>query len=189
MFSHICCKCMFQMFRLFQTYVASVLFGCCICCNAHTHMLQAYVINVSSISDVCCNKCFTLQVFHQQARLGSVGRGGPLGCSGSCVRVGSQAGATAGAKHKVVSMDMAVAVEHEAVSMLDCSLSLSIFQIDAAGQQQHHTLAAACRQQECPARRGLSLLLLMAAAPQACTVKSRPSGRGTGEGARAGASI
>ena len=58
---------MFQMFLLFQTYVASVLSGCCICCSAHTHMLQAYVINVASVSDVCCSKCFMLQVFHEQA--------------------------------------------------------------------------------------------------------------------------
>jgi hypothetical protein len=63
--SHICCKSMFEMFQLFQSYVAicvfmlqvaGVLFGCCIC---FTHMLQVYVLNVSSSSDVCC-----IQVFH-----------------------------------------------------------------------------------------------------------------------------
>jgi hypothetical protein len=48
---HVCCKCMFQ------TYVANVLSGCC-----------TYVINVSSVSDVYCNKCFMLQVFHEQAQ-------------------------------------------------------------------------------------------------------------------------
>jgi hypothetical protein len=89
-------------------------------------MLQAYVVNVSSILDVCYNKCFTLQVFHQQARLGGSGRGGPLRRNGSRVRVGSQVGTTVGAEHKVVSMDMAVGMEHKAASMLDCSLSLHI---------------------------------------------------------------
>ena len=58
--SHICCKSMFEMFQLFQSYVvisvfilqvASVLSGCCIC---FTHMLQVYVLNISSASDVCC---------------------------------------------------------------------------------------------------------------------------------------
>jgi hypothetical protein len=52
---HVCCKRLFEMFHLFQTYVVSVLSVCCIC---STHMLQAYVPNVSSISDVCCSKCF-----------------------------------------------------------------------------------------------------------------------------------
>ena len=63
--SHICCKSMYEMFQLCQSYVAisvfmlqvaSVLFGCCIC---FTHMLQVYVPNVSSASDLC-----SLQVFH-----------------------------------------------------------------------------------------------------------------------------
>jgi hypothetical protein len=79
---HVCCKCMFQMFQLFQTYVANILFGFCICCSSHTHMLQAYVVNISSILDVCCNKCFILQVLHDQAREVDGGEGGPLGCSG-----------------------------------------------------------------------------------------------------------
>jgi hypothetical protein len=60
---HICCKCMLQIFQLFQTYVASVLFECCICCNGYIHMLQAYVSNVSPVSYVFCSKCFMLQVF------------------------------------------------------------------------------------------------------------------------------
>jgi opacity protein-like surface antigen len=66
-----------------------------------------------------------LQVFHQQTPLGGAGRGGPLGQSSHRVRVGSQAGATAGAKHKAVSMGVAAGVEHEVASMLGCSLSLS----------------------------------------------------------------
>jgi hypothetical protein len=41
------------MFQLFQTYVASVLFGWCICCTSYTRMLQAYVSNVSAISNIC----------------------------------------------------------------------------------------------------------------------------------------
>jgi hypothetical protein len=62
---HMSCKSMFEMFQLFQSYVAisvfmlqvaSVLSGCCIC---FTHMLQVYVPNISSASDVCC-----IQVFH-----------------------------------------------------------------------------------------------------------------------------
>jgi hypothetical protein len=70
----LCCKCTFQMFQLFQTYVVSVLSGCCICCSGHTHILQAYILNVSSFSDVRCNRCFMLQMFHEQAP--EVGTGG-----------------------------------------------------------------------------------------------------------------
>jgi hypothetical protein len=47
MFSHICYKCIFQMFHMFQTYVPSVLSGCCICCSGYTHMLKTYVLIVS----------------------------------------------------------------------------------------------------------------------------------------------
>jgi hypothetical protein len=32
---HVCCKCMFQMLQLFQTYVPSVLSGYCICCSSY----------------------------------------------------------------------------------------------------------------------------------------------------------
>jgi hypothetical protein len=79
------------------------------------------------------------------------------------VRTGSQA--AVGVEHKIVSMGMTVGVEHEAVSMLGCSLSLfpPLFQIDAAGQQHHHVPTSTCGQQECTARHGPSLLLLMAA--------------------------
>jgi hypothetical protein len=45
---HVYCKCMFQTFHLFYTYVASVLSGC------PYVMLQASIQNVSYISDVCC---------------------------------------------------------------------------------------------------------------------------------------
>ena len=45
----VCCKCMFQIFELFQRYVVSVLSGCCICCTGNTRMLQVYVSNVSAI--------------------------------------------------------------------------------------------------------------------------------------------
>jgi hypothetical protein len=63
--SHICCKSTFEVFKLFQSYVAisvfmlqvaSVLSGCCI---YFTHMLQVYILNVSFASDICC-----IQVFH-----------------------------------------------------------------------------------------------------------------------------
>jgi hypothetical protein len=69
--SHICCKSMFQMFQLFHSYVAiivfmlqvvSVLSRCCIC---FTNMLQVYVPNVSStlycIQVFSCCMCFMLQ--------------------------------------------------------------------------------------------------------------------------------
>ena len=56
----VCCKYLFKIFHMFQTYVASVLSRCCICCSAHTHMLQSYVVNVSSVSDVYCSKWFML---------------------------------------------------------------------------------------------------------------------------------
>jgi hypothetical protein len=72
-----------------------------------------------------------LQVFHQRTPLEGAGRGGPLGLSSRHVRVGSQAGATAGAKHKVVSMGVPADVEHEVASMLGCSLSLSSLLIRA----------------------------------------------------------
>ena len=56
---HVCCKHLFQMLHLlFQTYVASGLFGCCIC---FTHMLQEYVQNVLAVSTLCYNKCLMLQ--------------------------------------------------------------------------------------------------------------------------------
>jgi hypothetical protein len=45
---YVYCKCMFQMFLLFQTYVLSVLSGCC----------KRMVVNVSSISNIFYNKCF-----------------------------------------------------------------------------------------------------------------------------------
>jgi hypothetical protein len=111
---HICCKGMFQ---LFQTYVESVLSRCCICYSVHTHMLQTYVINVSFVPDLCCNKCFMLQVFHEQTQQWDVGEGDSLGRSGLHVRAGSEASVTAGMEHKVVSMVVATGMEHEAASM------------------------------------------------------------------------
>jgi hypothetical protein len=50
---HVCCKCIFQMFHMFQTYVTSVLFGCCI---YFRHMLQASIQEILSVLDVYC-KC------------------------------------------------------------------------------------------------------------------------------------
>jgi hypothetical protein len=61
---HVCLKCMFQMFFLFHTYVASISSrcckyrsGCCIMCNGYIRMLQVYVPNVSSVLYIRC-KCF-----------------------------------------------------------------------------------------------------------------------------------
>jgi hypothetical protein len=63
---HVYCKCMFQMFQLFETSVAisDVVYVVVRQCpytdmffsNAYTRMLQGYVLNVSSFLDVCC-KC------------------------------------------------------------------------------------------------------------------------------------
>jgi hypothetical protein len=140
---HVCCKYMFQ---LFQTYVTSVLSRCCICCTSYKRMLQVYVSNVSPVSIVCCRcfiwmlhmlQCpytyvasvccnyfiyfgcmlwqmfFTLQVFYQQARLGGAGRGGALGRSSPRVHKNGR-----GARS----------------CMHARLLSLSLFQLDAAGQ-------------------------------------------------------
>jgi hypothetical protein len=41
-------------------------------------------------------------------------------------------------------MGVAAGMEHKAASMFGYSFSLPLFQIDAAGQQQHHTPATAC---------------------------------------------
>jgi hypothetical protein len=52
---HVCCKFMFQMFHLFETYVASVSSGCYICFK---HILQASIPNVSYVSDICCMRVY-----------------------------------------------------------------------------------------------------------------------------------
>ena len=52
---HTCCNNMFHMFCLFQTYVASVLSGCCICYND-------YVASVYSKCLICFSRM--LQLFH-----------------------------------------------------------------------------------------------------------------------------
>jgi hypothetical protein len=57
---YVCCKCMFQMFHLFQTYVASVLSDVAyvaivihICCK---RMFQLFHLVL-----VCCNRCSSLR--------------------------------------------------------------------------------------------------------------------------------
>jgi hypothetical protein len=77
---HVCCKYMFQMFQLFQKYVAGVLSRSCVCCSGYTHMLHEYVPNILHVSDVCCSKCFPFQVFslantgiHRRAQQAHVG--------------------------------------------------------------------------------------------------------------------
>jgi hypothetical protein len=79
---HVCCKCLFKMFHLLQTNVASVSSKCCICYGGYTHLLQAYVLNISSASDVCCRKCFHV------ASVSWVGAGGPVDKVGACVHDG-----------------------------------------------------------------------------------------------------
>jgi hypothetical protein len=53
-----CCKHMFQVFRVFHTYILSVLSEYCICFAMATNMfflcVQTYVISVSDV----CYKCF-----------------------------------------------------------------------------------------------------------------------------------
>ena len=51
-----------------------------------------------------------LQVFHERARQGGAGEGGPLGHNGPQVRVGSEAGA----EHEAASMGVATGAKHEA---------------------------------------------------------------------------
>ena len=58
--SKACCKRLFKMFYLFQTYVSSVLIW--MLHMFHTYMSQEYVRNISTVSVLCCNKCFMLQV-------------------------------------------------------------------------------------------------------------------------------
>jgi hypothetical protein len=116
---HVCCKYVFEMFQLFQTYVASVLSGCCICYTSYTRMLQVYVSNVSAASNVCCKcfiwmlqctytccKCFISFGYMLQQMLYIV-----------CLCARSEAGAAASTKHKAISIDVAVGTEHKATSI------------------------------------------------------------------------
>jgi hypothetical protein len=51
-----------SVFDLFQTCVASVLYGCSICFSAYAYLLQASIQNVSSVSDYTCCKCMFINV-------------------------------------------------------------------------------------------------------------------------------
>jgi hypothetical protein len=55
--SHLCCESMFEMFQLFQSYVAISVISGY--CVCFIHLFQLYVPNVSSALIVCC-----IQVFH-----------------------------------------------------------------------------------------------------------------------------
>jgi hypothetical protein len=62
-FLEVCCKCLFKIFHLFQTYVAaSVLSEYYI---SFTNMLQVFYLNIAYASHTCC-KCFVwiLHMFH-----------------------------------------------------------------------------------------------------------------------------
>jgi hypothetical protein len=61
---HVCFKCRFQMFHLFQTYVASVLSGCC----KSTSGCYIYMQVFQMFSYVCCN-CFYLHVCNDYTRV------------------------------------------------------------------------------------------------------------------------
>jgi hypothetical protein len=119
---------MLNMLHWLYTYVVSVCFKCFICFKrilqvfyldvAYVAMLihiycKRIIVKISSVLNVCCNKCFMLQVFHEQARQEGAGEGGPLGHSGSRMCAGSEASA----EHKALSMGMAADAEHEAASM------------------------------------------------------------------------
>jgi hypothetical protein len=65
---YICCKRLFKIFPLFQTYVANVLFGCCLCCSCYTNMLQAYVANVSPVSHKCCRSASCCDISRRRKR-------------------------------------------------------------------------------------------------------------------------
>jgi hypothetical protein len=67
---YVCCKCMLQMFHLFQTYIESVSSRCCICCNVEyvanvyskcficlRHTMQLYLDVVVAIY-ICCKRMF-----------------------------------------------------------------------------------------------------------------------------------
>jgi hypothetical protein len=83
--SHICCKSMFEMFHLFQSYVTisvfmlhvgSILSGCCIvshvCCK---YMFQMFhLLQTMLHSSVSCCKCFMFQRY-VQSDPGTRGRG------------------------------------------------------------------------------------------------------------------
>jgi hypothetical protein len=120
MAAHVCFKCIFQMFQLFQIYVASVLSRYWTCCTSYTSILQLYVLNVSAVLNVCCKyfiwmlhllqwsytycKCmFTIVLFvsnlcfskcfklHDQTREVGADGGDPLGRSSPHVRAESEA--------------------------------------------------------------------------------------------------
>jgi hypothetical protein len=177
---------MFQIFQLFQTYVASVLSGCCIYCSAHTHMLQAYVVNVSSISDVCYNKCF--YVANVSSAVVAKGRRQrwPPRARWSPRADGKPSGRNSKRRAQAISIGVVAGVEHEAACMLSFSLclSLSLFQLDAAGQQQHHVPTAGVRGQAWPVATAHNSSGHDNFPPQA--VKSKPNSKGTGEEARTG---
>jgi hypothetical protein len=63
------------------------------------YMLRMYVVNISSVSNVCCSKYLMLQVFHEKARQGGIGEGGPLGRINPCVRARSEVGAAESCIH------------------------------------------------------------------------------------------
>jgi hypothetical protein len=65
---HVCCKCLFQLFQLFQTDVARVLSGCYICFtlmffdNNVSHLCcDCFIPMLHMFSHICC-KCFRLDV-------------------------------------------------------------------------------------------------------------------------------
>ena len=101
------------------------------------------------------------------------GRGGPLGRSSPLMQAGSQAGTTAGAEHKAVSMGKTTGVELEAV--LGCPLSLFILagcgRSAAASRPSSSMRAAGVRGQAWPVAAAPDGSGRDNPPPQVCTVK------------------
>jgi hypothetical protein len=79
---HICCKCIFQIFHMFQMYVASVLSGCCIC---RKRMFQLFCLVT-----VHCNRCCspsTLTCGQARAAPGAPTTTGVVPHGGACSRL------------------------------------------------------------------------------------------------------
>jgi hypothetical protein len=71
-----------------------------------------YLFLTYAVANALCCKCFM-----SRRGKGGAGKGGTLRRSCPHMRVGSEAGATASAKYKVVSMGVAAGAEHETVFM------------------------------------------------------------------------
>ena len=66
--THVCCKCMFQVFELFHMNVAIVLFGCCKvdldvpCVTIVSHICCKFIFQMFHLFSNACCKCFPLDI-------------------------------------------------------------------------------------------------------------------------------